>query len=119
MVDTIREYGKNLSLSLEVGSKPELLAVLSINDTPNSLLLCNGYKDSEYIELALLARKIGRRSIIIIEQFYELQLVLDTASRLGIEAEIGLRMKPFTKGSGKWASSGGDLANSALAPMKC
>jgi arginine decarboxylase len=114
VVDVIRNAGKDFVLGLEVGSKPELLAVLSIHNTDGALLLCNGYKDSEYIELALLSRKIGRRSIIIIEQFYELNLVLETASRLGIEAEIGFRMKPFSKGSGRWSSSGGDLAKFGL-----
>ncbi len=114
IVDVIRNAGKDDLLGLEVGSKPELLAVLSIHNTDGALLLCNGYKDAEYIELALLARKIGRRSIIIIEQFYELNLVLDIAARLGLEAEIGFRMKPHSKGSGRWASSGGDLAKFGL-----
>jgi arginine decarboxylase len=114
VVDVIRNAGKDALLGLEVGSKPELLAVLSIHNTNGALLLCNGYKDAEYIELALLARKIGRRSIVIIEQFYELNLVLEVASKLGIEAEIGFRMKPSSKGSGRWASSGGDLAKFGL-----
>ncbi len=114
IVDVIRNAGRDSLLGLEVGSKPELVGVLSIHNTDGALLLCNGYKDAEYIELALLSRKIGRRSIIIIEQFYELNLVLDIASRLGIEAEIGFRMKPYSKGSGKWASSGGDLAKFGL-----
>jgi arginine decarboxylase len=114
VVDVIRAAGKDCLLGLEVGSKPELVAVLSIHNTDGALLLCNGYKDAEYIELALLSRKIGRRSIIIIEQFYELNLVLDIASKLEIEAEIGFRMKPSSKGSGRWASSGGDLAKFGL-----
>ena len=114
VVDVIRNAGKDFLLGLEVGSKPELLAVLSVHNTDGALLLCNGYKDAEYIELALLSRKIGRRSIIIIEQFYELNLVLEIASKLGIEAEIGFRMKPFNKGSGRWSSSGGDLAKFGL-----
>ena len=114
VVDVIRNAGRDCLLGLEVGSKPELLAVLSIHNTDGALLLCNGYKDAEYIELALLARKIGRRSIVIIEQFYELNLVLEIASKLGIEAEIGFRMKPSNKGSGKWASSGGDFAKFGL-----
>lgn len=114
IVDVIRNAGRDSLLGLEVGSKPELVGVLSIHNTEGALLLCNGYKDSEYIELALLARKIGRRSIIIVEQFYELNLVLDIASKLGIEAEIGFRMKPYSKGSGRWASSGGDFAKFGL-----
>lgn len=114
VVEVIRKAGRDCLLGLEVGSKPELVAVLSIHNTDGALLLCNGYKDAEYIELALLARKIGRRSIIIVEQFYELNLVLETASRLGVEAEIGFRMKPSSKGSGRWASSSGDLAKFGL-----
>ncbi len=114
IVDVIRNAGRDSLLGLEVGSKPELVGVLSIHNTDGALLLCNGYKDSEYIELALLARKIGRRSIIIVEQFYELNLVLETAEKLGIEAEIGFRMKPHSKGSGRWASSGGDHAKFGL-----
>jgi arginine decarboxylase len=102
VVDIIREAGRGDTLGLEVGSKPELIAVLAIHDTPEALLLCNGYKDSEYIELALLAKKLGRRSILIIEQMYELDKVLEVASKVGIDAEIGLRMKPVTKGSGRW-----------------
>lgn len=114
VVDTVRLAGRDNCLGLEVGSKPELLAVLAIHDTPGALLLCNGYKDTEYIELALLARKIGRRSVIIIEQLYELQYVLDVSAQLGVEAEIGIRMKPMTKGSGRWESSAGEAAKFGL-----
>lgn len=114
VVELIKATGSANLLGLEVGSKPELIAVLSIHDTPNALLLCNGYKDAEYIEIALLATKLGRRSIIIIEQLYELQLVLDIAKKLNVEAEIGFRMRPFNKGSGRWNSSGGDMAKFGL-----
>ncbi|MDZ4785751.1 MAG: biosynthetic arginine decarboxylase [bacterium] len=114
VVDIVRQAGREFMLGLEVGSKPELLAVLAIHDTPNALLLCNGYKDAEYIELALLSGRIGRRPVIIIEQLYELQAVLDTSARLGVDAEIGLRMKPSSKGSGRWESSGGDQAKFGL-----
>jgi arginine decarboxylase len=114
VVDTIKKAGSKHRLGLEVGSKPELLAVLSIYDTEKALLLCNGYKDAEYIELALLSIKIGRRPIIIIEQLNEIALVLQMSEKLGIEAEIGLRIKPHSKGSGKWSSSGGELAKFGL-----
>jgi arginine decarboxylase len=114
VVDTIRHAGRNFSLGLEVGSKPELIAVLAIHDTPGALLLCNGYKDREYIELALMARKLGRRSIIIVEQLYELEQTMETAAQLGIEPEIGIRMKPLSKGSGRWESSGGEKAKFGL-----
>lgn len=114
VVDTIRHAGRNFSLGLEVGSKPELIAVLAIHDTPGALLLCNGYKDREYIELALMARKLGRRSIIIVEQLYELEQTMEAAAQLGIEPEIGIRMKPLSKGSGRWESSGGEKAKFGL-----
>lgn len=114
VVETVRTSGHLRNLGLEVGSKPELLAVLAMHDLPDAPLLCNGYKDSEYIELALLGRKFGRRSIIIVEQFYELNEVLKIASQLNVEAEIGFRMKPSTKGSGLWVSSSGDCAKFGL-----
>ena len=114
LVKLIEKMGDPKDVSLEVGSKPELIAVLTINSNLDALLLCNGYKDSDYIELALLARKLGRRTIIIIEQFYELQLVLDIAKKVNIEAETGFRMKLSTKGSGRWATSGGDHAKFGL-----
>ncbi len=114
VVELIEQTGHEQQLGLEVGSKPELLAVMTFSDNLQALLLCNGYKDAEYIELALMARKLGRRSIIIIEQPYELQLVLDVAQRLDVEAEIGFRMKLSNKGAGRWQTSGGDLAKFGL-----
>ena len=114
VVDIVRQAGREKLLGLEVGSKPELLAVLAIHDTPGALLLCNGYKDREYIDLALMARKLGRRSIVIIEQLYELEQVMQVSKQLGVEPEIGIRMKPMTKGAGKWESSGGDNAKFGL-----
>lgn len=114
VVELIEQAGQKQQLGLEVGSKPELLAVMTFSDNLQALLLCNGYKDAEYIELALMARKLGRRSIIIIEQPYELSLVLDVAQRLSIEAEIGFRMKLSSKGAGRWQTSGGDLAKFGL-----
>jgi arginine decarboxylase len=114
VVDTVRRSGFLRNLGLEVGSKPELLAVLAVHDLPDTVLLCNGYKDAEYIELALMGRKLGRRTIIIIEQLYELRQVLDIARSLGVEAELGVRMKPATKGGGYWNDSSGDQAKFGL-----
>lgn len=114
IVETIQKAGKDYFLGLEVGSKPELLAALSFRQHKGTLLLCNGFKDSEYVELALLATKIGNRSIIIVEQFEELDLILKAASQLGIEAEIGFRMKLHAQGSGRWKSSGGDHSKFGL-----
>jgi arginine decarboxylase len=114
VVDLIEKIGVAEKIGLEVGSKPELIAVLTFKGNIDSLLLCNGYKDAHYIELALLARKLGRRSIIIIEQLYELHLVIEIAQRLNVEAEIGFRMKLSNKGSGRWSTSGGENAKFGL-----
>ncbi len=92
--------------ALEVGSKPELLATVALPGYET--IFCNGYKDEEYIGLALMAQKLGKRVIIIIEQLIELKLVLALSRKMGVEAEIGFRMKLSTPGSGKWKSSGGE-----------
>jgi arginine decarboxylase len=113
IVELVKSAGAEYCLGLEVGSKPELLVALSLTND-DSINLCNGFKDEEYIELALLGRKIGKRIVIIIEQLYELKLVLSVAKRLNVEAEVGLRMKLHAQGSGKWASSSGDLAKFGL-----
>lgn len=114
VVDAIKEFGNGSGLGIEVGSKPELVAMLAMYDNPDCLFLCNGYKDSDYIELALLGRKLGKRVIIIIEALVEVELVLNLAERLGIEAELGIRMKPVAKGSGHWEASGGEQAKFGL-----
>lgn len=114
VVESVLEAGKDSQIGLEVGSKPELIAVLGVEKTANTILLCNGYKDAAYISLALMARKLGHRALIIIEQAYELKLVLDEAQKLGIEAEIGFRMKLSNKGSGRWQSSGGEHSKFGL-----
>ncbi|MCL4138919.1 UNVERIFIED_CONTAM: hypothetical protein GTU68_062481 [Idotea baltica] len=101
-------------MSLEVGSKPELIAVLGLEDSRDSLLLCNGYKDESYIKLALTAKKLGRTPILIVEKFTELPMILSIAKRMGVEPEIGLRLKLTGKGSGRWEKSGGDRAKFGL-----
>jgi arginine decarboxylase len=114
VVETVQQVGQAYQMGLEVGSKPELIAVLALESNSDTLLLCNGYKDAEYISLALMAKKLGRHTLIIIEQFYELKLVLDVAEKLGVEAEIGFRMKPSHTGSGRWRSSGGEHSKFGL-----
>lgn len=114
VVETVQKAGKDYQMGLEVGSKPELIAVLALESNPNALLLCNGYKDAEYVSLALMSKKLGRNTLIIIEQFYELKLVLDAAQKLGIDADIGFRMKLSTSGAGKWKSSGGEHSKFGL-----
>lgn len=114
VVEIVQQAGQEFGLGLEVGSKPELIAVMSLENDGESLILCNGYKDAEYISLALMARKLGKRTLIIIEQPYELKLVVDEAEKLGVEAEIGFRMKLSNKGTGKWKSSGGEHSKFGL-----
>lgn len=114
VVETVQQTGQKFDMGLEVGSKPELIAVLALESKPDTLLLCNGYKDDEYISLALMASKLGKRAMIIIEQAYELNLVLKAAERLGVEAQIGFRMKLSNTGSGRWKSSGGEHSKFGL-----
>jgi arginine decarboxylase len=114
VVEAVVEAGQSYETGLEVGSKPELIAVLTLENHLNSILLLNGYKDAEYITLALMAQKLGKRALIIIEQFSELELVLDIADKLKVEAEIGFRMKLSSKGTGRWQSSGGEHAKFGL-----
>ena len=112
IIDVIRNSADNISL--EVGSKPELIAVLGIKDCNQGFLLCNGYKDENYIELALSSQKIGRKPIIIIEKFTELKLVFKVAKRLNLTPSIGLRLRLSGKGAGRWENSGGDRAKFGL-----
>ncbi len=114
IVDVIRSVGNEFSMALEVGSKPELIAVLGVHDNPDAFLLCNGYKDRSYINLALMSQKIGRRPIITIEKLSELSLVLDVAEEIGVEPQIGLRLRLAGRGAGRWERSGGDRAKFGL-----
>lgn len=99
---------------LEVGSKPELMAVLAQKVESGAVLLCNGHKDREYLELALMARKIGWRTIVIVEQLRELELLMNISQGRDSMCEIGLRIKPITKGVGRWEKSAGDRAKFGL-----
>jgi len=105
-VDEVLEFGKPYRFGLEAGSKPELLAVMAMadNDTP---IVCNGFKDDEYIEMAMLAQKVGRKIIPVVEKYTELQLILKYSQRVGVRPSIGLRVKLASRGSGRWKSSGG------------
>ncbi len=114
VVDVVRTASEDIAMGLEVGSKPELIAVLGVPSDADSLLLCNGYKDSHYIELALMSKKVGRRPIIIVEKQSELKLILEVADKVGVEPEIGIRLKLAGKGAGRWERSGGDRAKFGL-----
>ena len=106
VVEKIIEYGRPLGFGLEAGSKPELLAVVAMTD-PAMPIICNGFKDDEFIEMALMAQKIGRTVIPVVEKTSELDLVLKYAEKLGVRPKIGFRVKLATRGSGRWQSSGG------------
>ncbi|NEQ22586.1 MAG: biosynthetic arginine decarboxylase, partial [Microcoleus sp. SIO2G3] len=114
LVEDMVRFGKPVQFGLEAGSKPELMIALATFNTPNSLLICNGYKDREYIETALLATRIGHKPIIVIEQLEEVQLVIDATRQLGIEPVVGVRAKLSTKGTGRWGDSTGDRAKFGL-----
>ena len=106
VVEEVFEFGRPYHFGLEAGSKPELLAVLAVadNETP---IICNGFKDDEYIEMVMLAKKIGRQIIPVVEKYTELDLILKHSQRVGVRPVIGLRLKLASKGSGRWKSSGG------------
>ena len=114
VVEEIVSHGKKFNIGLEAGSKPELHAVLAINIDENSLIICNGYKDENYIELALLAQKMGRRIFLVVEKLNELKLIASISKRLKIHPNIGIRIKLASSGSGKWEESGGDASKFGL-----
>ncbi|MBN2797564.1 MAG: biosynthetic arginine decarboxylase [Deltaproteobacteria bacterium] len=101
-------------IGLEAGSKPELLVSLAHMDDPEAIIVCNGYKDRQYIEMAILARKIGRRVILVVEKPYELDLILEVSEQLGIDPLVGVRARLSLAGAGKWAGSSGDRAKFGL-----
>ena len=106
VVEEVLNFGKPYKFGLEAGSKPELLAVVAIadNDTP---IICNGFKDAEFIETAMLAHKIGRNIIPVVEKYTELGLILEVRREVGVRPQIGMRVKLAARGSGRWQSSGG------------
>ncbi|HWC89325.1 MAG TPA: biosynthetic arginine decarboxylase, partial [Pirellulales bacterium] len=106
VVEEVLEFGKPYRFGIEAGSKPELLAVVALadNDTP---IICNGFKDAEFIEMAMLAQKIGRRIIPVVEKYTELGLILDYAKRVGVRPNFGMRVKLAARGTGRWQNSAG------------
>lgn len=114
VVSEIVSHGNKYNIGLEAGSKPELHAVLAVNTHEDSIIICNGYKDEDYIELALLAQKMGRRVFIVVEKMNELKLVAGVSKRLNVVPQIGIRIKLSSSGSGKWEESGGDVSKFGL-----
>ncbi|MCK6552409.1 biosynthetic arginine decarboxylase [Myxococcota bacterium] len=114
VVEELLKYGRPLGLGLEAGSKPELLVALALMDQQDGIIVCNGYKDVEYIETALLAQRLGRRPLLIVDRFQELEMIVQASRRLNLKPNIGVRSKLSSKGSGRWAESGGDRSKFGL-----
>ena len=114
VVEEIMDAGAPYKFGLEVGSKPELFAALAIHRDPESLLICNGYKDQLYIQMALLGRKLGKRIIMVVEKVEELRAIIDVSQQLGVQPLVGVRIRLLAKSSGKWSTSGGENAKFGL-----
>ncbi|MBN1423489.1 biosynthetic arginine decarboxylase [Candidatus Fermentibacteria bacterium] len=118
VVEDIIEFGKPYGFGLEAGSKPELLIAVASLDTPGAPIVCNGYKDAEFVEIALWAQKLGRTAIVVVEKPSELDIVVRVAHRLKVRPVIGIRAKLAARGRGKWESSGGDRSKFGLFPSE-
>ena len=118
VVEEIIEFGAESRMGLEAGSRPELLIALALLDTPGALLICNGYKDRAYVETALLAQRLGRRPVIVIDRYRELDRVIEASRELGIRPHLGLRAKLTARGAGKWAGSTGAGSKFGLSPAE-
>nr|MBP7471552.1 biosynthetic arginine decarboxylase [Prevotella sp.] len=114
VVEEIISHGRKFNLGLEAGSKPELHAVIAVQCQSDSLIICNGYKDRSYIELAMLAQKMGKRIFIVVEKLNELDIIAKVAKDLNVKPNLGIRIKLASSGSGKWAESGGDASKFGL-----
>ena len=114
VVEEIISHGKRYNLGLEAGSKPELHAVIATNMDSDSPIICNGHKDQNFIELALLAQKMGKRVFLVIEKLPELAIIARTAEKLGVRPNLGIRIKLASSGAGKWEESGGDASKFGL-----
>jgi arginine decarboxylase len=115
VVEEVYRYGKEFGFGLEVGSKPELLAVMSITeDAPDRIVVCNGFKDDSYIEAVILATKLGRNIIPVIENFEEIHLILKHAEHYGVRPKLGVRVKLASEGAGRWRESAGEKSKFGL-----
>ena len=114
VVEEIVEFGQPYGVGLECGSKPELQAVLGLSETTDHLIVCNGYKDEEFMRLALMGQKLGHQIFIVMEQVSEVEVLLKVAAELGVRPNIGVRIKLFAEGAGRWAGSGGERSKFGL-----
>jgi arginine decarboxylase len=118
VIEEFLREGSKYNFGVECGSKAELYAALSMEQTPESLLICNGFKDEAFVNLALMGVQIGKRVIIVVEKLNELKMIVRRAQETGLKPWIGIRAKLYSKGSGKWASSGGESAKFGLTPSE-
>jgi arginine decarboxylase len=118
VVQEIVEFGTPYGVGLECGSKPELQAILGLNEETKHLIVCNGYKDEEYMRLALMGQKLGHTVMIVLEQLNELEVLLKTADEMGVAPTAGVRIKLATEGSGRWATSGGERSKFGLSAVE-
>jgi arginine decarboxylase len=118
VVEEILDAGKPFNFGLEVGSKPELYAGLALQNQPGGLIICNGYKDAEFIKMALLGIKLGKRVIMVVEKLEELRQIIAISKTLGVEPLVGIRARLLSKGAGKWAESGGENAKFGLSTVE-
>src|SRR5437763_4577865 len=114
VVEEILDAGRPFNYGVEVGSKPEMFAGLAIHNDPESLIVCNGYKDTTYIRMAMLGRKLGKKVIVIAEKLSEIRAITRIAAEMNVEPWIGIRVRLLSKGAGKWATSGGEHAKFGL-----
>ncbi|MEK6304374.1 MAG: biosynthetic arginine decarboxylase [Acidobacteriota bacterium] len=118
VVEELLREGSKYNFGVECGSKAEMYAALSLDQTPESLLICNGFKDEAFINLALMGVQIGKQVVIVVEKLNELKMIIRRSQETGIRPWIGIRAKLYSKGSGKWASSGGESAKFGLTPSE-
>jgi len=118
VVEEILDAGRAWDFGLEVGSKPELYAGLALQNAPGSLVICNGYKDADFIKMALLGIKLGKKVIMVVEKLEELRHIITISKQIGVEPLIGIRARLLSKGAGKWAESGGENAKFGLSTVE-
>src|SRR6186713_2534565 len=118
VVEEILDAGKPFDFGLEVGSKPELFAGLALQNQIGSLIICNGYKDCEFIKMALMGIKLGKKVIMVVEKLEELRQIITVSKQIGVEPIIGIRARLLSKGAGRWAESGGENAKFGLSTVE-
>ena len=118
VVQEVVEFGEPFGVGLECGSKPELMAILGLSDASHHLIVCNGYKDEEFMRLALMGQKLGHTVVVVIEQLNELPVLLKVAAEMEVTPTIGVRIKLATEGSGRWAKSGGEKSKFGLSAVE-